>query len=296
MYIAGIDIGGTTIKCGVIKKGQGLVDSVKIPTVRENAAAVIEIIASFIRESVHPMELVGVGTAGWVNTEKDRVSAANLGWLDVPLRQELAQRTGLPVWVDNDAQAAMAAECLDGALAGVKNAVYVTLGTGVGGALLIDGRPWRGRDNCGAEIGHIITHGDGLPCPCGRRGCYELYASAQALSRLTQGQKSAKEVIDAARAGDSEMSQLFHQYVREICLGLVSLEMVFSPEVFVFGGGVSGAGDFLLDALKRCLTEEYASVQAPFRAQLRIAQHRNDAGMLGAAALAEYHIRHTALG
>jgi hypothetical protein len=125
------------------------------------------------------------------------------------------------------------------------------LGTGIGGALILDGKPWRGHTHTAAELGHIITHADGLPCSCSRRGCFEMYASASALSRMGNGQ-SAKEIIDAAARQEAEPSRIFQSYLHELGIGLVTLIVVFNPEVIVLGGGISAAGDILLQG---CRTE-----------------------------------------
>lgn len=138
--------------------------------------------------------------------------------------------------IDNDAEAALAAETLPGGSCfGLESAVYLTLGTGIGGALLINGRPWRGHDNAAAELGHFVTHAGGLKCACGMNGCFEMYASAGALTRLAGGVR-ARTVIDRARDGDADMLAVLDAYAREIAIGLCSLYMIFRPQAIVLGG------------------------------------------------------------
>ena len=232
------------------------------------------------------VQFAGVGTAGSVDLETGTVAASNLGWEGVPLRQMLAERLGVPVWVDNDAQAAAMAEWHDGVCQGAQCALYLTLGTGIGGAMIVDGRLYRGPNNLGAEFGHMIIHPDGPRCACGRRGCLEYYASATALKRMSGGQ-TAYTVIQNAKAGDEAALAIFRQYVRELCLGLNNLIMVFDPEVIALGGGVSGAGDFLADACQQELARLFGETTDPLVCKVRIARHQNDAGILGAALLAK---------
>ena len=202
----------------------------------------------------------------------------------------LSRRLKLPVWVDNDAQTQLAAEWWDGACKGLQSVVYLTFGTGVGGAFLFNGRPWRGHMNTAGEIGHFITHADGLQCTCGLKGCYEMYASAAALTRMAH-RDTAKEVIDAARDGDPEMSDIFRKYLHEVAIGIASIYMLFCPEAIVLGGGISGAGDFLLHTLNDELKTTAPVQAASISNILCLAVHRNDAGIRGAAALATTFLR-----
>ena len=247
MRIAGIDIGGTSVKLGIFDTGAGLVRAEKLVTGSAEPEKIVAGIAEFVNNA--DVELCGVGTAGNVDTEKGLVTADNLRWTNVPLRDMLAKATGQRVWVDNDANAALMAEWYDGACRGVQTAVYITLGTGVGGALIVNGKPWRGHTNTACEFGHIITHADGLPCSCTRRGCFEMYASAGALLRYT-GAESVKRVMDGLEEGDKAIAAGFRTYIHELGLGMVSLIMTFNPEVFVIGGGLAALGGRLLTGLR----------------------------------------------
>lgn len=282
MRIAGVDIGGTSIKVGVFDSGTLVYkDSRKTPFA--NPDAVCDLIADMLNGQ--SVQLVGVGTAGSVELRSHTVSASNLGWKGVPLGQMLTKRIGVPVWVDNDAQAALMAEWHDGVCQGAECAVYLTLGTGIGGAMIINGKPYRGKNNLGAEFGHMIIHPDGPRCACGRRGCLEYYASATALKRMAGG-RSCRAIIDEAKAGSKAMLDVFDSFVHELCLGLNTLVMAFDPEYIVLGGGLSGAGEFLAERCQCGLEQIFSDTTDPLYCRVRIAMHQNDAGILGAALLA----------
>ena len=283
MRIAGIDIGGTSVKLGIFDTGAGLVRTEKLVTGSAEPEKIVAGIAEFVNNA--DVELCGVGTAGNVDTEKGLVTADNLRWTNVPLRDMLAKATGQRVWVDNDANAALMAEWYDGACRGVQTAVYITLGTGVGGALIVNGKPWRGHTNTACEFGHIITHADGLPCSCTRRGCFEMYASAGALLRYT-GAESVKRVMDGLEEGDKAIAAGFRTYIHELGLGMVSLIMTFNPEVFVIGGGLAALGGRLLTGIRNEVYGAFSERPDYFLGNICLARHGNDAGMIGAALLA----------
>ncbi len=284
MRIAGIDIGGTDIKLGLFDPEKGLLESQRLPAVLADPVRLVNLLAEKI--SRMDVDLVGVGTAGAVNTSTGLVTAGNLAWFDVPLRQLMQERLGCPVWVDNDAKVALMAESYDGACAGLDNVVFLTLGTGIGGALLLDGKPWRGHNNTASELGHIIIHADGLLCACTKRGCLEMYASATALARQQPG-LTAKEIIDRARLGRQPCQDIFAAYIRELSRGLTSLIMIFNPQMIVLGGGISQAGPILLDGVQAEIKRIFAGRPHYFTGQIELAHHRNDAGMIGAAVLAQ---------
>lgn len=283
MRIAGIDIGGTSVKMGVFDTGAGLLRTEKLVTGNADPEKIVAGIAEFVKSA--GVEMCGVGTAGNVDTEKGLVTADNLHWTNVPLRDMLAQATGQRVWVDNDANAALMAEYFDGACRGVQTAVYITLGTGVGGALIINGKPWRGHTNTACEFGHIITHADGLECACTHKGCFEMYASAGALMRYTNT-KSVQEVMDGLAAGNRAIKDGFRAYIHELGLGVISLIMTFNPEVFVIGGGLAALGGKLLTAIRNEVYGVFSERPEYFLGNICLARHGNDAGMIGAALLA----------
>lgn len=284
MRIAGIDIGGTSVKMGVLDTDAGLLSTDRLPTAGVKVDKIIEGIAAFINRN--DVELVGVGTAGYVDIKKGLVTAENLNWVDVPLRGLLEKATGKPVWVDNDANAALMAEFYDGACKGTQTAVQITLGTGVGGALIVNGKPWRGHTNTACEFGHLITHADGLPCSCSHKGCFEVYASAGALMRYTET-PSVRAVVEGLEAGDAKVEEGYKTYIHELSIGIVSLIMMFCPEAFVIGGGVvSALGDRLLKDINEEVGKNFVQYPGQFQGEIRLAKHGNDAGMIGAAMLA----------
>ena len=282
MRIAGIDIGGTSIKVGIFEDDQ-LLHKSSAKTPFNDPDGVVSAIAKMLQG--WDVQCVGVGTAGSVEFVHQTVSASNLGWVRVPLKAMLETQLGVPVYVDNDAQAALLAEWKGGACQGVQCALYLTLGTGIGGAMLIHGKPFRGKNNLGAEFGHTIIHANGPKCGCGRRGCLEYYASATGLRRMAGGY-STHDIITGAKSGDPQMQRVFERYVRELCIGLNNLIMIFDPEVIVLGGGVSGAGDFLADQCQRELERIFSRTTDPLLCQVKIASQKNDAGIIGAALLA----------
>lgn len=283
MRIAGLDIGGTSVKMGVFDTSAGLLSIERLATGGAPAEQIVAGIAEFVNRS--SVELVGVGTAGYVDIRKGTVTAENLGWYEVPLREMLEKATGKRVWVDNDANAALMAEFYDGACRGTQTAIQITLGTGVGGALIINGKPWRGPKNIACEFGHIITHIDGLKCSCSHKGCFEMYASAGALMRYTKT-KSVKEVMDGLENGDKAIEEGFRVYIHELSVGVISFIMVFNPEVVVIGGGLAALGDKLLYALRQEVYGEFRERPDLFEGSICLAKHGNDAGMIGAAMLA----------
>lgn len=282
MRIAGVDIGGTSIKVGVFEDGVLAYKSSAATPFGAPEAVCDEIARMLNGQNV---SLVGVGTAGSVSIEEDTVFASNLGWEGVKLRSMLSDRLGLPVYVDNDAQAALMAEWYDGVCKNAECALYLTLGTGIGGAMIVGGRPYRGKNHLGAEFGHMIIHPNGPKCACGRRGCLEYYASATGLKRMAGG-RAVRDVINAAKAGDPQMRRIFTRYTRELCIGLNNLIMAYDPEVIVLGGGVSGAGQFLSDKCQAELERIFGETTDPLLCRVRIARHQNDAGIIGAAQLA----------
>ena len=288
-YIAGVDIGGTSVKFGVLDEDGTLLDSMQVPSVVGDPEAIVEGIAKLVEEAPYPISMVGVGAPGAVLMPQSLVTSGNLKWKDVPLCAMLTDRLNLPVWVDNDAQTQLAAEWWNGACRGLSSVLYLAFGTGIGGALLISGKPWRGHRNTAGELGHIITHAGGILCGCGAKGCYEAHASASALVRMGGGRRSAKEIIDAVRAGDEEMTKVFDEYLHEVALGIAGYYMVFRPEAIVLGGGISAAGEIFLEGVKKAVKE----IQPRFdesSCRICLAMYRNEAGMRGAAALAKINL------
>jgi len=311
----GIDIGGTKVGAGVVDETGQVLERMRRDTPTSSPAAVEDTIAEIITELRlrHRIYSVGIGAAGFVDATRSSVLfAPHLAWRHEPLRDALRRRVGLSVTVENDANAAAWAEWRFGAARGEEDLVCITLGTGIGGALVINGAVHRGRFGIAGEFGHMQVVPGGHRCECGNRGCWEQYASGNALVRearelaranspvihhlLTKAggdpeQITGPSVTAAAQAGDPAAVELLAEMGQWLGVGIASLAAAFDPGLFVIGGGVSDAGDLLIaparDAYRRNLTGR------GFRPEARIerAQLGPEAGMIGAADLARLERR-----
>lgn len=289
MLIAGVDIGGTSVKLGIVDETNALVAMHAIPSVHGDPSAMVAAIAKALEAFALPFEAVGVATAGRVDRLDGTVTASNLGWANVPLETLLRDALGVPVAVDNDAQAALVSEWQTGVCKGVSDVVYLTLGTGIGGAFIVSGRPARGYGNTGGEVGHMITHAGGLPCPCGQRGCFERYAAARVLQEMANAEGiSIQRLFADAEAGKPRAAQRVDDYLAELCYGLLSLFRIFAPQMVVIGGGLSNLGEPFAERLKRTLKAHTEPIHRFRMPEIRLAESRNDAGILGGAAIARY--------
>ena len=283
----GVDIGGTTIKLAVLDEKGQILKKGCIPTPYSDLHAMTQEIGKWIGSHVPDYrELpIGIACAGSIHPDTQLLSADNLGLRNVPLQKQIEEVLRCSVAVSQDAHAAMIAEWKYGSLQGANYAVYLILGTGVGGDALIDGKPYRLVKHSAMEFGHMITHPNGEPCPCGERGCYERYASASALVRRVPGAKSAREIIDNVQRGNPEVLTIWETYVEEICIGILNLCRIFQPEKLAIGGGISQVGSFLLNSILKELEKH------PFwnscHTELVLGSLGNDAGVIGAAAIAE---------
>lgn len=293
MYVAGVDIGGTNLKFGVFDENGQPVYTLLRRTARGGPEAIASQIAALLSASPTPAEMVGAGVPGSVFRPSGKINSGNLKWFGIPFGALLREKTGLPVWIDNDAEAALAAETLPGGSCfGLESAVYLTLGTGIGGALLINGRPWRGHDNAAAELGHFVTHAGGLKCACGMNGCFEMYASAGALQPAGGRVRGAHRYSTGRGRLTRTCSAVLDAYSPpEIAIGLCSLYMIFRPQAIVLGGGISAAGETLREAILKSVPNAYDFTPETIRAALRFASRGNDAGMAGAAALARMNLK-----
>ncbi len=288
MNMIGIDIGGTAIKFALLDGDCSILLRAQKPTPCGDPAALADRVAELIRENGDDYSRIpiGVACAGDVENATGLVTADNLGWDQVPLGPLLEERLGRPVFLEQDTHAAMMAEWESGALRGERNALYLTLGTGVGGGAIVDGKPYREIKRIASEYGHMITHAGGEPCPCGEYGCYERYASSAALVRRAEGYDSARSIIEAVKAGEKKILPVWNDYIEEVCIGLVSLLTIFAPDALAIGGGISEAGEFFLNCIKEGM-ERHASYRRYYHAtDIRLAEFGNDAGVLGAAAAA----------
>lgn len=313
MFYIGVDLGGTGIKAGVVNEQGEIIAKASCPTGVERGygpviADMAKLCLEALEKSGHALDEVagiGIGIPGIQDPATGLVPfCTNLGWHQVPLVEEMHKYIDKPVFVGNDATVAGLAEAVAGVSAGASTSVFVTLGTGVGGGIVIDGKPYSGPNGVASEIGHMITVAGGEECTCGNCGCWERYASATAIIR--EGRKfaqahpdcaimkavggdldkiEAKTVIDLAKAGDPDAVALFDNYVYHLCVGLVNLINLYDPQIIALGGGVSHAGQFLLDAVNAKLPSMIFYKTMP-HAKIALATLGNDAGIIGAAMLA----------
>ena len=305
-YCFGIDIGGTTVKCGLFTTEGELLEKWEIKTrTEENGKAILPDVAETILKKMEEKGIakadvigVGVGVPGPVVKEREVQVAVNLHWGRTMLADVLEELLGqIPVKVGNDANVAALGEMWKGGGRGCQNGVMVTLGTGVGGGIIINGSIVGGVHGAGGEIGHMkVSETETETCGCGKRGCLEQYASATGIVRLTKQrlaaddaktslrslpEVTAKDVFDAAKAGDTVAQELVEEVGRILGGALGSIAVVIDPEMFVIGGGVSRAGQILLDAVQKHFKERvFKSCQ---ETKFVLASLGNDAGMYGCA-------------
>ncbi|MEE0945064.1 MAG: ROK family glucokinase [Clostridia bacterium] len=307
MYV-GIDLGGTNIAAGVVDENGEILTKASVPTkaIRPNeeyAEDMVMIAKKVIADAglqVSDIKAIGVGAPGSIDSRNGRVyDADNLGMDNFPLAEYIQKGIGLPVYLENDANAAAFGEySINGN--GAESFVLVTLGTGVGGGIVIDGNILRGFNSTGAEIGHTCIEMDGEKCTCGRVGCWEAYASVTALIRQTkkameenpdslmhefskkEGKVSGKTSFDAAKQGDEAAMVVVENYARYVGVGVANMINIFQPNKIVIGGGISKEGDYLLDRVQKYV-DSYDYNRSQEKAKIEIATLFNDAGIIGAA-------------
>lgn len=319
MHAIGVDIGGTKIAVGVVDEQGVIVDQVRRPTQPEHAASIDEAIADAVAElgQRHEFHHIGLAAAGFVSSDRRRVLfAPNIAWREYDLAakvEALIGRDDIRVVVENDANAAGWGEYRFGAGRNVRHMVMLTIGTGLGAAIISEGQLVRGGYGFAAELGHVRVQPGGHPCGCGHRGCWEQYASGSALVREARraaierpvraaglidragGDASAifgPHVTAAAAEGDELGIELLGELGAWIGAGSASLAAVLDPQVFVVGGGVIAAGDMLLGPAREAYTEHLPALGHRPVAPIVAAAMGNDAGIVGAAALAREAPQH----
>lgn len=305
-YCFGVDIGGTTVKMGLFGIDGSLLDKWEIVTRRENEGeAVLPDVAESLKKKMEEKginvdQVVGIGIGVPAPVEEDGVvqNTANIGWGYKEVRREMEELTGLKAAVGNDANVAALGEMWLGAGKGHKNLIMVTLGTGVGGGIIVNGKPIVGAHGAGGEIGHICVDYDETDCcGCGKKGCLEQYASATGITRLAKkrlerdnmpsalrGQEiNAKSVFDAVKEGDALAKEIAEEFGRYLGYAMANLAVIADPAVIVIGGGVSKAGEVLLQYVEKNFKEKafFANQDTGFV----LATLGNDAGICGAARL-----------
>lgn len=305
-FIFGVDVGGTTVKLGLFKQDGNLLSKWEIPTRKEeNGKYILTDIAKTILDkcSIDHIEKenvvgVGIGLPGPVTSDGTVLKCVNLGWDVINVSELLSGLLQMPVRAGNDANVAALGEMWKGGGEGYQNIVLATLGTGVGGGLIVDGRILTGSTGAGGEIGHMhVEDTETVYCNCGNKGCLEQYASATGIATLAnrilsqsdadsvlrKGEINAKTVFDAVKAGDAlaiEVAEKFGEYLGK---AFANIAAVTNPEIFVIGGGVSKAGEVLLDYIKKYYTPYV--FHGSRNAKFTLATLGNDAGIYGAAKL-----------
>lgn len=302
-YGFGVDVGGTTVKIGFFETNGKLIDKWEINTNKENnGASILSDIAHAIdnklaQEGISKSDVqgIGIGVPGPVRSDGVVTCCVNLGWGIVDVATELGSLTGLEVKVGNDANVAALGEMWQGGAKGCKDVIMVTLGTGVGGGIIVDGKIVAGHNGAGGEIGHITVNDDEIePCNCGQYGCLEQYTSATGIVRMAKrklaktsdatslrnfAELTAKNIFDEAKEGDAIAKELVDELGHILGSALSNMACVVNPEVIVIGGGVSKAGSILIDTIQKHYVEN--SFHACKDAKFALASLGNDAGMYG---------------
>ena len=313
MYRIGVDLGGTKIAAALVDKNNNITDRLTTPTLPERGNdAVAEDMASLVKNlcknnglKISDIEFLGIASPGAINSDTGYVERAhNLMMESYPMVDKLRGMTGISdIMIENDANAAALGEAVAGAAKGTSCSVLITLGTGVGGGLVINGKVFSGFNHTGGEFGHMVIQVNGRPCNCGRKGCWESYSSATALVNRTKeamaadpgslmhkvaaenGKVSGKTAFIAARKGDKSGAMVVDEYVTYLACGIVNVINLLQPEVLSLGGGISNEGDGLMIPLQKKIDEEVFIRGIGRSTEIRIAKLANDAGIIGAANL-----------
>ncbi len=310
-YYIGIDIGGTNIACGVVNDSYEIIARSKVKTnaprpyaeILEDIKKAVVLACEEAKISSKDAESIGIGCPGTCNSDGIVEYSNNLGFVNVPLRPDIEAAFGVKTYLDNDANAAAFGEFIAGSAKGAKNAVAITLGTGVGAGIIIDGKIYSGSNCAGGEIGHTVIVVDGRPCTCGRKGCFEAYSSATGLVNMTReaaeqnpdsvmnkfiaedGKVSARTAYKAMKQGDEAGKVVTEQYVKYLAAGIANTINTFQPDILCVGGGVCNEGDTLLVPLRKAVAEQVYTKNSAKNTEIVVCSLGNDAGIIGAALL-----------
>ncbi len=312
-YYVGIDLGGTNIVAGVVDEDYNIITKASVKTNRPRPAKEIaddmaKVAIQAVKDakiSMDQVEWIGIGTPGIANSKTGIIEYSNnLEFKDVPMVKYIQEHINKPVYIENDANAAAYGEYVAGAGKGHNSLVCITLGTGVGGGVVTDGKILTGFNFAGAELGHTVIEVDGVQCSCGRKGCFEAYASATGLIRMTKeameldkdsamwklvaernNKVSARISYDAMRMGDKSATKVVDKFVKYLSAGLTNVINTFQPEILCIGGGVCNEGDALLLPVRELVAKEVYTRNSPKNTEIVIAKLGNDAGIIGAAFL-----------
>ena len=315
MYNIGVDLGGTNIAIGIVDENYKIVLKDKVPTRTERPTSeIIDDMANLCVSLVERLGITfddigyaGIAAPGSIDPVNGVVRYANnIKMSNYPIADELKKRIPLKkVYLENDANAAALAEAKAGAGKGLNDVIMITLGTGVGGGIVMGGKIYSGFNYAGAELGHTVIEAGGRACTCGRKGCFEAYSSATGLINMTKeklaetkdtvmwemvggdiNKTSGRTAFDASRKGDKAGQEVVDMYIGYLACGLANMINIFQPEVLCIGGGVCGEGDYLLNPLKELIkANTYGYERQERNTELKIAELGNDAGIIGAASL-----------
>lgn len=311
-YYIGIDLGGTNIKAGIVDEKFKIISKATCKTdlprpaeeICRDMAKTALIAVNNAELTIDDIESVGIGAPGTCNSETGIIEYSNnLGFLDFNIVELMKRHIPIPCFVENDANAAAYGEFIAGAAKGANNAVCITLGTGVGGGIIIDKKIYSGFNFAGAEIGHTVIDPNGPECTCGRHGCFEVFSSATGLIRMTkeamendkdsilwdkakeEGKVSARTAFNAKEMGDPTAKKVVDEYIKYLACGITNTINTFQPDILCIGGGVCNEGKTLLNPLKKLVEQEVYTKNSPKNTKIVIAKLGNDAGIIGAAFL-----------
>ena len=318
MYTIGIDLGGTNIKAGLCDEALNIIDKDSVPTLASRSGEeIVADMAALAKKLIDRNDLtlddvkyIGIATPGTANNKLGMVEYANnLPFKNFPMAEIFKKYLPISkIYIANDANAAALGEALIGAARGSKNSIMITLGTGVGGGIIIDGKIYSGGVNDAAgELGHMVIMAGGRQCTCGRRGCWEAYCSASALTDITkakmrelktkgipsllfdcadrEGKVSARTAFNAKYRGDRQGEMLVEEYINNLAVGVTNLINAFQPEIICIGGGVSGEKERLTEPLSIIVATEQYTRNSDKKTQIKVAALGNNAGIVGAAGL-----------
>lgn len=309
MYYIGIDLGGTNIKAGLVDEKGNILhkDSVKTLAHRHYSEIIADmagLVLKILKETntdISKVYSIGIGSPGTCDNKNGiLVYANNINFENVPMREEMQKHIKLPVFIENDANCAALGEysMLDKS---IEHMIFITLGTGIGGGIIIDKKIYTGFNGAAGEVGHILLEIDGKKCTCGRNGCWEVYGSVTGLIEMTKefmknnpdsvfaksctlDEVSGRTAFDAARTGDSDAKNIVDKWIFYVSEGLVNMINLFQPEVLLIGGAISGEGDYILNPIKKHI-EKSIYTRGVNQTKVEIAKMGNDAGLIGAAYL-----------
>lgn len=303
MYI-GIDIGGMSIKAGIVNENGDILAKCAVTTPKKDNEAFLNAMLESINKAVEEagiqksdIKAIGIGNPGVVDRDKGILSeATNIGFSNVPAREFLQKHLGdIPVLVENDANCAALGEYYKAESS--QNFIFITLGTGVGGGIIINGKLYLGTNGAAGELGHVVTHTNGRQCGCGRKGCWETYASVTGLIQTTKEHRneikslspdeeiSGRTVFDLARKSDKDAERIRDMWIEEVAIGIVDMVNIFQPDQIIIGGAISKEGDTILLPIIDYVNKNAFCAEILSKPKIQISKIGGDAGIIGAALL-----------